>query len=198
MATVYKDKRYVHLLSTNQPPGMTGGDNPKPIVIAEYNKYMGGVDKSDQMRSYYGIGNHSKKWWRCVFSFILNLCIVQAWITWKNSCHNPVRNASYCHLFFRGDVADQLRAGFVGKKMKVGREARSIVIPVDSIDHHKLMKRAGEKRTCRQYSKMGKKTASNNTPRSSFFCKFCDLNLCRGACFRDWHDLNIRQAPPSQ
>ena len=63
MATVYKDKRQISMLSTSQPPGMTTvDDKATPTVIAGYNKNMGGVDKSDQHRAYYPVGHANKKW----------------------------------------------------------------------------------------------------------------------------------------
>ena len=37
---------------------------PCPQSIANYTKYMGGVDLADQNRSYYGVGRESKKFWR--------------------------------------------------------------------------------------------------------------------------------------
>ena len=35
-----------------------------PPIISTYNFYMGGVDKNDQMKSYYGINISGKKWRR--------------------------------------------------------------------------------------------------------------------------------------
>ena len=34
----------------------------KPTMIAQYNQYMGGVDKADQLVTYYGFSHYSKKW----------------------------------------------------------------------------------------------------------------------------------------
>ena len=73
MATVYKDKCKIYLLSNNQPPGMTRVNRKTtPNVIGGY-KNMGGVDKSDQHQAYYPIGHHNKKWWRYVFHSFVNL-----------------------------------------------------------------------------------------------------------------------------
>ena len=40
----------------------------KPAVVEEYNQYMGGVDKSDQLVVYYGFRQSSKKWWKCAWN----------------------------------------------------------------------------------------------------------------------------------
>ena len=42
-----------------------------PPIVSTYNKYMGGVDKNDQMKSYYQISVSGKKWWtRLLFDLI--------------------------------------------------------------------------------------------------------------------------------
>ena len=37
----------------------------KPSMIVDYNTFMGGVDKADQLVTYYGFSHHSKKWGKC-------------------------------------------------------------------------------------------------------------------------------------
>ena len=41
----------------------------KPEAIIEYNKYMGGVDRGDQLLTYYGYPHRTVKWWRRAFYF---------------------------------------------------------------------------------------------------------------------------------
>ena len=65
MATVYRDKKTLLLLSSNQNPGTVMVGNPpvpRPIVINNYNTFMGGLDPSDQYRSYYSVERAGKKW----------------------------------------------------------------------------------------------------------------------------------------
>ena len=87
LATVWYDKRQVAILSTNcqpnetvtvqrrtkEPPHIKDVDIPAPI--STYNKYMGGVDLNDQMRSYYPSGRPGKKWWRYLLWFLLDVSI---------------------------------------------------------------------------------------------------------------------------
>ena len=77
MATVYKDKRQIYLLTDNQPPGMTTVSGKATAnVVGGYNKNMGGVNKSDQHQAYYPVGHHNnKKWWRYIFHPFVNLCL---------------------------------------------------------------------------------------------------------------------------
>ena len=84
-----------------------------PSVIGGYNKNIGGVDKSDQHQAYHPVGHHNKKWWRYIVHSFVNLSIVQAYLTWERSPHNPKK--TYDHLWFRVDVSEQLRAGFTSR-----------------------------------------------------------------------------------
>ena len=42
-------------------------DVQKPVMVEQYNTYMGGVDKADQLISYYGFSHRTVKWWRRAF-----------------------------------------------------------------------------------------------------------------------------------
>ena len=76
VALKWADKRQVSMLATVHDDSMMiktrrrrhvqGGREEvrKPVMIKEYNKHMGGVDKSDQLLSYYGFTHRTVKWWR--------------------------------------------------------------------------------------------------------------------------------------
>lgn len=44
-----------------------GAVKEKPTAVADYNQYMLGMDKSDQLSSYYSFLHKRVKWWRKVF-----------------------------------------------------------------------------------------------------------------------------------
>eukprot|EP00745_Piridium_sociabile_P005214 TRINITY_DN131677_c0_g1_i1.p1 TRINITY_DN131677_c0_g1~~TRINITY_DN131677_c0_g1_i1.p1 ORF type:complete len:217 (+),score=53.35 TRINITY_DN131677_c0_g1_i1:414-1064(+) len=181
MATVYKDKRQIFMLSSNQPPGKSVTDTKEaPTIIFAYNKCMGGVDKCDQHLSYYPVGHANKKWWRYIFNSMLNLCIIQAFVTWEKSAHDPPVKKRYDHFAFRCDVADQLRGGFTSRKRLAAKRKPASQPPVAfrTIDQHKLVKRDGCKRVCRQCVIAGRRTAKNGQVETSYMCSFCPVSLC--------------------
>ena len=76
LALKWMDKRQVNMLSTIHDDSMMskrrrtqhvpGGieEVQKPVMVEQYNTYMGGVDKSEQLMSYYGFCYRTVKWWR--------------------------------------------------------------------------------------------------------------------------------------
>ena len=60
----------------------------KPKVVEDYNQYMGGVDKSDQLVLYYGFAHRRVKWWERAFFHLMDLCLVNAHILYNNPSAN--------------------------------------------------------------------------------------------------------------
>nr|XP_032821145.1 uncharacterized protein LOC116948512 isoform X2 [Petromyzon marinus] len=189
--TVWRDKRVVVMLTSNSEGKMlTLPDGRlKPDAIMKYNKYMGGVDRSDQYRSYYHVGRTSKKWWRYIIWFLVNLSIVNAWLLYRESKHDPPPPKGYDHFQFRIELAEQLRAGFSGRCQTKGRKPKHdrSECYAEAIGAHKLVRIPNRKRVCRECSQNGRKTRSGRQIQTSFRCGICDLPLCRARCFREYH-----------
>ena len=54
-----------------------------PNIIHMYNKYMGGVDCNDQLLKYSAFSHRTCKWWKKVLFRLLNLAMVNAYITYS-------------------------------------------------------------------------------------------------------------------
>ncbi|KAJ6639505.1 PiggyBac transposable element-derived protein 4, partial [Pseudolycoriella hygida] len=54
-----------------------------PEAISFYNKYMGGVDMTDQYTVLYDIDRKSNKWWKRVFQRLLMTAVTNAWVLYK-------------------------------------------------------------------------------------------------------------------
>lgn len=72
---------------------------PRPFVVANYNKNMGGVDRMDENVSLYRIGIHGKKWWSCIFTWMVDVCIQNGW-----QLHR-VAHPEITQLDFRREIA---------------------------------------------------------------------------------------------
>ena len=53
---------------------------PRPVAIGDYNKHMGGVDKSDQMIKYYEVLHKSLKYWKKIFLHMIDMAVYNAFI----------------------------------------------------------------------------------------------------------------------
>lgn len=58
---------------------------PIPNVIDNYNRCMGGTDRMDQNINKCRIGIRGKKWWWCMFTWLLDVSINNAWVL-SNTC----------------------------------------------------------------------------------------------------------------
>ena len=103
VATAWRDRKLVYIMSTNTDPRASTMVQRKerdgtcsmvscPESVAQYNQFMGGVDHADQLRNYYRIRCKSKKFHKYLFCFVVDCCVVNAFIIWKN--YQPLTNVS--------------------------------------------------------------------------------------------------------
>ena len=89
--TKWHDKRDISFLSRNVLPSKPSrlvarkktGRNihiEKPCVPDVYTADMGGVDRADQLRSFYFASYSSRKWYRYIFWFLFNLSVSNSFI----------------------------------------------------------------------------------------------------------------------
>ena len=62
----------------------------KILVVDRYNQGMGGVDKANQYAVYYSIDRKSKKWWRKLVFYLLEVTIVNSYILYKETVVSPL------------------------------------------------------------------------------------------------------------
>jgi hypothetical protein len=87
----WKDNKAVYLASNcfsvkpmgvvNRYHGVEKGYKqvPCPRLIFEYNKHMGGVDLLDSGEKNYAITTRVRKWYWAIYTWFLNVSMVQAW-----------------------------------------------------------------------------------------------------------------------
>ena len=203
LATVWFDKRKVALISTCQNPGDQQIERPraregrpkqisKPTAIINYKKFMGGVDLSDQMRSYYPMGRESKKWWKYLLWFITDLCIINSFILYQETLPEQLDDGEkvenkQSHLIFRLQVARSLIGGF-SNQQKAGRKRKQtieqVVVAEANLGVHKLVKLEGRKKVC---SARKRKTPAGRGVETSFQYCSCSVPLCKKGCFAEFH-----------
>ena len=122
LAAVWVDKRVINFLST-----MHVAETPSPVTVQrrtligsrveveappllpDYQAYMRGVDRGDQLIGYYNIGRRSKKWWRRVFAYLVEVAALNAFVLFQYT-HTPSSRKDY--LQFRLRLAEELVGSF--------------------------------------------------------------------------------------
>lgn len=95
----------------------------RPNLIGRYNNSMGGTDLMDQNVSRYRIAIRCKKWWWCLFSWMLDVSIENAWYIYNKAEHNIPQ------LSFRREIATTYLT-------KYGTEAKGAGRPLSGISQN--------------------------------------------------------------
>jgi hypothetical protein len=192
VATIWQDRRPVHLLSTCSKA--TGPDTvrrksksgealviPCPPSVKLYTEYMGGVDRSDRMIRTYSTSRRSKKWWLRLFYYCLDTAVVNSYILYQHSgkpTHLPyLQYVEQLALDLIGTTSQVTRSRQSVPKRKKGR--RSHPRPVAG-EH--WPKKIAQQQRCRYCLPRGKKRV-----RTLYICEGCDVPLCIENCFKFYH-----------
>ena len=150
-------------------------DIQAPMAIVSYNKWMGGVDRGDQIRQYYHLRLKSRKFYKYIFWFLVDVCIANAHIIHKHNTTPP------CKPFkvFRLELAKCL----IGSNNSCKRAALSTSITIprrprqNTMLHFPVKKRDNRKGVGRCWY-----CAHTRTPHlrkeTSWYCEECNLYLC--------------------
>jgi hypothetical protein len=71
------------------------------VDVSDQKREYCGVDVSDQKREYCGVDRSSKKWWKFILHFVLNMCLVNCFILYDLSNHPPSTAHGNRQLTFR-------------------------------------------------------------------------------------------------
>ena len=200
MALKWRDKRQVTMLSTLHNDSMVskrrksrhgpGGmeDISKPKMVEEYNQYMGGVDKCDQLLSYYGYSHRALKWWRRAFFHLFDLAIVNAYILYTQSTQVKKLN----HEHFRVELAKELllKAGTADPPVPLRAPVCTALPPQSRLTERHFLGRVPPCTTGRQSQPLcvvgsGKKGRGKKT--TTYLCKQCNQPMCIIPCFELYH-----------
>ncbi|KAL4132168.1 hypothetical protein QTP88_009375 [Uroleucon formosanum] len=154
---------------------------PRPLMIGEYNKYMGGTDLMDQNISTYRIGIRGKKWWWPIFTWLIDMCINNAWILQKKVKPN------ISQLQFRREIVRMLLTKYGTAPKVEGRPSTSISslscnrvsddVRYDGKEHLVIPTPQKKRRRC-----AGERCSSSGRTK----CCKCNVGLCV-ECFKLFH-----------
>ena len=144
----------------------------KPFVADFYTSKMEDVDQADQLRSYYYTGRQTKKWYRYLWWFLVNVCVCNGHIL---ECIHRGNNKR-SQLQFRLVLAKQLINGFSQRKRPV--QGASNASNRRSVEHTSV-RIDGSKKQCVHCKTVGGKTPKGYPKEFNFECSTCKVCLCQ-------------------
>lgn len=173
----------------------TGNWQKKPITapccVMDYNKYMGGVDLSDQLLQYYSVHKRSNRWYRTLLYHFIDIATTNSYILHKEMCLSS-ENVPMSHSQFVEELSAELCGVPKGRDVMPPRGPQCLPESLASVDELAPVdeesewerSRSGDTATKgRRYCKLCKK-------RTIWKCARCDVALCLVAhrnCFSKWH-----------
>ena len=100
---------------TRRSPNGLRYEVPCPSLLVDYQQFVRGVDRADQLIGYYNIGKRSRKWWKRSFSYLAESALLNAYILESEvfpTEHAQVGRNKRDYLSFRVDLAKQLIGDF--------------------------------------------------------------------------------------
>ncbi|KAL2079792.1 hypothetical protein ACEWY4_025536 [Coilia grayii] len=154
---------------------------PCPVPVLEYNKYMGGVDRSDQLIQYYSTRRRVSRSYRTLFLHFLDIANTNAYIM-HLELSKISQQKSLTHKAFLSQLVREL---FGVEKTGVPVKRQTSHLPVGCAKDFTSSNRAtAGRRRCQHCSAKG---VCNTTP---WKCQACDVPLCLlldRNCFAEWH-----------
>ena len=195
--TKWHDKKDVTYLSTNVSPLDAGREVErnvrgqsttiiKPKVADVYTASMGGVDHSDQLRSFYSTGWQSRKWYRYIFWFLFNISVCNAFVL-EGFSRSMAGQTKRTLLEFKRELAKLLINDFSQRKRKARNSLPSEQSRVVGSEQHISGHVEGRKRKCVQCIKTGRRTKGGGKIETRFECVICKVALCRATCHAEFH-----------
>ncbi|CAF4506482.1 unnamed protein product [Rotaria sp. Silwood2] len=203
MALKWRDRKYVHMLSTyhtNNTTIIQKGQTQveKPTCVYEYNNTMGGVDMTDQLMATYSIPRKGlKKYYKKIFMILLDLSILNSYHLYKvktqQTSNNVMTQLQFRIALVRSLLEQNLQDNLPGHLVKRGRPSNEPT-PARLVSRHfpsLIPPTENKQRPARRcYVCSHTENKSNRTRRESRFeCTICNVGLYVDPCFRVYHTL---------
>ena len=196
-ASIWQDNKPVAVVATNSHPTISTSvprrnrDGSRmevtcPQSVALYNKFMGGVDRNDQLRGYYNVRMKCRKLYKYIFWFLLDVSITNSYILYK--CFASEERKISDLKSFGVELAKSLVADYCSRK-RPGRPSTSA--PVKRFCAVHFPTQGAEKGRRCHYCYKYKHTRHETV----WYCKDCNLFLCHngreGDCFLQYHTYHV-------
>ena len=162
-----------------------------PLSIQLYNKYMGGVDRNDQLRGYYSVRLKGRKYYKYMWWFIFDVAVTNCYILTRHHTNSTTKTVKD----FKTNLAKELIGEFNNRKRRgrppSTRSSLSLSCTSSfSTDH--FPKRSEKRKRCYYCYHYHQRERHE----SHWYCTTCDKHFCHNGkpndCFLLYH-TQIRQ-----
>jgi hypothetical protein len=180
----FRDKVEDHVIRKFSLDGVKASEEfyvPAPTQVIDYIKYMSGVDRHDQMRSYYSTARKANRWEFHLMHFLIDISQVNAYIIYSMVHSDKIPD----HGNFVMDLAEQLIAGYSEPKRQQRQNTAHVTLPPASTEH--LWTKIGDltnsrwPKACVGCKKMGLKSKGGTgvrERRTLYGCTACRKHFC--------------------
>ena len=198
----WKDKRDILMISTitsselvktGKKDTKTQNDIMKPKCVVEYNKHMGGVDRSDQICGYYYISRKTMKHWKKLALHCLNAMISNGYVIYRKYSSD---SSLMSHYDFRLQLMKELITSSQHINLPNHSQRRASVDAPNRLrlKHFAQYNPRTEKQLHpRKHCVVCK--AKGRRKESVFWCPDCGVGLCVPRCFKDYHTKLVYDQP---
>lgn len=197
----YLDGNYVFMLTTvdNIDPIPTrnrdqdGNIVSRPHAVVQYDRYMGGVDRADQMISYHQVLG-SVKWWKKVFFYTISVAVVNAYIIYKEV--TTTRPLLLQRIFRRDLIKELVTSAGMPTYRAAGRPSAQVLDRLQGRHFPTKISGNGNGKAYPKSCIVCSKAERDNQPgqkrkhaghTTSYSCKQCGVALCIVPCFELFH-----------
>lgn len=188
----WKDKRPVLALSTLHIPQLVTSEKidyttkqhiKKPNIILDYNMYMGGVDRVDQILHGYESFRKTLKWYKKYFFYLLDIAIYNSLIIWN--CFHASRQSFY-------EIKTNIIMGLLKHYHNPMdnfhyKGKRNHFHPLRFHSRCFLKKLPPTNKKCHPMKRCAWCKTKNIRKETRYYCKNCNVPLCVTPCFELYH-----------
>ena len=155
-----------------------------PTSISLYNKYMGGVDRNDQLRGYYNVRLKGRKFYKYIWWFLFDVVVTNSYILAKH--HSTITTNTVVQ--FRKNLAESLIANFNNRKRRGRPSITSVAVRPFSSDHFpQKAENRGRCYFCYHHRRERHETF--------WYCNLCKKHLCHDGKSSDCYLLYHQSQP---
>ena len=147
---------------------------PISTAVEDYNKHRCGVDRVDQMETYYRLGRRTKRWWPRLAWWLIDMCVINAYKLYTLKHSSKIRL-----LEFREKLMEELAGERRQPLHDITNKRRRSICRCKGLH---VPSKSEHQRDCNWCS--DRKSRRKTTV---FCCHSCNVYLCMHPCFEQYH-----------